>query len=174
MNLEEGELMAEEAHLDSLEMLESQELTVLLENLVLEDLEVHLDQMVHQGPEEKMGTLDPEVPEVSQVQLEKRAEEGLLVVRESQETLDLRVLLDPLVPVENLVRMEETGLVLKGLKEERVMRASLDSQDQRELPASPGQRANLDPEEIVGRGVFLEISVHPDRRERLDILGHTV
>jgi len=90
--LEDGVLMAEEARLDKLEIPEIQELMVFRESLVLEDLEVQLDRMVHQDPEEKMGTQDPEVPEVSQVLLEIRAEEDLLVARESQESPELEVL----------------------------------------------------------------------------------
>lgn len=174
VNLEEGDLMAEEAHLDRLEIPESQELMVLLERLVSEDLEVHLDRLVHQEAEEKMETLDPEVPEDSQVPLERRAGEELLVARESQESQDRRVLLDLLVLVESLVKMAEMASALKGLTEERVMKASQDSQDRRELLATPALRADLDPEEIVDRGVSLGMLVHPDRRERLDIPGHMV
>lgn len=174
VNLEDRELMAEEAHLDNLEIPESQELMVCRESLVLEDLEVHLDQMVHQDPEEKMGTLDPGVLEVAQVLLAIKVEEELLVARESQENQDLRVLLDLLVPVENLVKMVKMDLAFQALKEERVMKASPDFQDQREQLVTRALREDLDLGEIVDRGVSLEILVYLDRRERLDILGHMV
>lgn len=168
-NLEEGELMAEEDHLDRLELLESQEVTVCRESLVLEDLEVHLDQMVPRDPEERMGILDPEVPEGVQVLLERRVEEELLVVRESQESQDRRVSLDLLVLVESLVRMEEMDLALQDPKEEREMKASQDSLDQREQLVILALKVDLDPEEIVDRGVSLGILVHLGRKERLDI-----
>ena len=67
--------------------------------------------MVPQDPEEKTETLDPGVLVVTQVPLGKRAEEELLVVRESQESQDQRVLLDLLAPVESLVKMVEMDLV---------------------------------------------------------------
>lgn len=171
---EEGELMAEEVHLDSLEILESQEPMVCRESLALVDLEVHLDLMVPQDPEEKMGTRDPGVLAVTQVRLGKRAEEELLVARESQETQDLRVVLDPLAPVESLVKMVEMGLVSPGPKEERVMKDSLDSQDQRGQVVTPATMVDLDPQETVDRGVSLGTLVQVDRKERLDILGHMV
>lgn len=173
-SLEEGELMAEEARLEYLEIPESLDLMVFKESLVLEDPEVQVDRLVHRDPEEKMGTRDPEVPEVVQVLGEKRAEGDLLVARESQEIPDLKVLLDPLAPVESLVKMEKMGLVLQGPKEERVMKVSQDSQDQREQLVTPAPGADLDPEEILDRGVFQGILVHPDRKERLDMLGHMV
>lgn len=79
-----------------------------------------------------------------------------------------------MAPVESLVKMAEMGLVSQGQKEDRVMTVSQDSQDQREQLVKPAPRADLDPEEIVDRGVSLGILVHPDRKERLDILGHMV
>lgn len=171
---EEREPMAEEAHLDRLEIPEGQELMVCRESLVLEDLEVHLDQRVHQDPEEKLGTLDLGDPVEARALLERRVEEELLVARESQETQDLRVLLDPLDPMESQVKTVGMGLVFLGLKEERVMRVSQDSLDPREQLGILAPRADLDPEEIVDREVSLGVSVHPDRREKLDILDHMV
>ncbi|XP_051815101.1 golgin subfamily A member 6-like protein 1 isoform X2 [Acanthochromis polyacanthus] len=171
---EEGEPMAEEVPLDRLEILEGQELMVCRESLVLEDLEVQLDQIVHQDPEEKMGTLDRGVLEEAQAPVERRVEEELLVVRESQETQDLRVSLDPLDPVESQVKMAEMGLVFQGLKEEKVTRDSQDSRDPREQLGIVAPRVDLDPEEIVDREVSLGLSVHPDRREKLDILDNMV
>lgn len=128
-NSEEGEQMAEEANLDRQEIPESQALMVFREKLVLEDQEANQDQTVHQDPEEKMETLDPEVPEAVQVKLEIREEEELLVARVSPEIQDLRGASDLLVLVESLETMAEMGLASRGLTGERAMRASQDSQD---------------------------------------------
>lgn len=171
VNLEDRALLAEEAHQDHLDLLADQVLMEFRESLALQDQEAHLDQAAHQDRKERKETLDQGVLEVTLVALEKKEDKDFLVARVSQEIQDLRVLLDLKVPVENQVRMEEMALVLVALQEERVMRASLDSQDQRELLVNPERRADLDPEETVDRGVSLETLVDLGRRERLDILG---
>ncbi|TNN33976.1 Collagen alpha-3(VI) chain [Liparis tanakae] len=97
-------------------MPESQELMVFREKLVLEDQEANQDQTVHQDPEEKMETLDPEVPEAVQVPLEIREGEELLVARVSPEIQDSRGASDLLALVESLETTAETGLASRGRK----------------------------------------------------------
>lgn len=109
--MDDGAMMAEEAHQDNLDLPASQEQSVFQESLVLQDLEANLDRMVYQETKEKMETLVQGVLEEPQVLLEKKEDEDLLVERESQEIQDLRVLLDLLVPVESRVRMDAMATV---------------------------------------------------------------
>lgn len=138
-------LMVEEAHLVKLETLANPEVMVCRESLVSEDPEAKLDQSVHLELEVRMGTLDQGVQEEPRDPPETRAGEELWVARVNQESPDQKASWDLWDLVVSLAKMVEMDLVSQGPKEERVMRASQDSQDQRERQVMEETMADQDP-----------------------------
>lgn len=169
--LVEGDLMAEEDHLDCLELLVGLVKGVRLESPVSQDLEGHRGQAQHQDPKERKETPDRGGLEEALAQLEKRGNVELVVARENQEIQDRKVSKGRWVQEENLEKTAEMGLELLDLKEEREMKASQVSQDLKEKLVDPEQKVDLAKVGTEDRGVFLETRVHLVNLERLDILG---